>query len=615
MNRHHAYRLPTAGLIVASIAGSATADTTINADIKFSHRLSPANPWLLPSRGVEVEFWETDSVTANDYIGTAYTDQTGKATHVTTQGDGLFDNFLEVYAYVSAKIPGVAYVRDNSSATPYYFRTPTGTDYSSIGINTNGNVVTQPTTNSTYTGGAFNILAPIEFASRYYETKYSFDIPEVPVRYYQNADDDRGNWNVDGYIRIDKGDWGSWDVIGHEYMHHVATNKGMDASSGGTHTLFGDTIPDGATNAQKLRGTALAWNEGLVTAMYQIAVADGNLRGSFNDQLGSRDYDTWYTDFDALSNEAGSAQVEFEYDLETIQVHTWKTATPIFPTPPVPAPPPPANPVLGQHESAAKSRSLGETHEISVQRALWDFYDGTGEAHTGNEFTGFRRAGRSDKISFGADATWKKAMQGTDGTPNKYFRESWEDVASYLGTNAGKDAAGLAHTKTKQEAVARAGEILEEHNISALPTFGNPDITNPVSIADDTPTLTWTEQANGRADLYRLLIFKSDWALQYDSRNLADGNTDLIRNHDHTVPNASKLPNGLYFWVILSNPDVLQMADLRDNVMGGVANQADWFKYYWSGASAFLVNAVPTPGSFVLIGLGALVISRRGRSA
>ncbi|MBL8745653.1 MAG: hypothetical protein JNK58_04760 [Phycisphaerae bacterium] len=607
MIRHHAYRLSTSVLLLAFIAGSSHAATTINADVRFSHRLTP-NPWQLPSKGIEVEFWELDDVTSNDYIGTTTTDGTGRATLTTDMTDGLLDNFLEVYAYASAKIPGVAYVRDNASATPYWFRMPSASgSYSSIGIGTNGNIGTGSVDNTSYTGGAFNILAPIQFANEYFTNTFGLTISEVPVRYYDNPADDRGNYYVGGagrFIRIDKGDWGSWDVIGHEYAHHIAATHGMDASTGGPHSIRADIIPNAATPAQKLSATALAWNEGLVTAMYQMAVQEGNIRAAFNNNLGSRDYDTWYTDFDALGSTAGTDQVNFEYDLETISFHSWQVD--------------PADGVrkLRQWYTPTQCRGQGEGNELAVQRALWDIYDGTGEAHTGNAFTGYRRAGRSDKIAFGADATWKKAMQGTDGTPNKYFHESWQDITAYLATNAGKAAAGLANTATKAQAVARAGEILEEYNISAMPTFGNPDITNPVEVPTDQPTLTWDEQANGRTDIYRLLVFKSDWSLQYDSRNIADATADVIDlANSHTIPAASKLPNGVYYWVVLSNPDVLTAANLRDNVLGGVANQADWYSYYWSGANAFLVNMVPTPGSFVLIGLSALAIIRRRRMA
>jgi hypothetical protein len=316
-----------------------------------------------------------------------------------------------------------------------------------------------------------------------------------------------------------------------------------------------------------------------------MAVKEGNINSSFNNLLGSRDFDTWYTDFNAPGSTAGDAQVTFEYDLETIAYHTRNGM---------------GN--LGQHLTATESRGEAEGDELSVQRALWDMYDGTGEAYTGDQFTGYYSPGRSDKVSFGAAATWQQALKGADNAGNKSFQDSWDDVTGYLGSAAGKAGVGLAAAASKNQAVSRVGEILEEYNISSLPDFGATDIANLAAIPkidDRTPELEWIEQANGRTDLHRVLVFNSMWAITYDSGNIADTDADAMGTYFHTLPGANELHNGLYYWVALNNPDMRGAASLRDNLGGGIHNQADLFKYYWSGANAFRV--IPEPSTAVLL--------------
>ena len=72
------------------------------------------------------------------------------------------------------------------------------------------------------------------------------------------------------------GAWASWDVIGHEYGHHVQRTKGITANPGGTHYINHNNIDDQYNNGYTLesaknRGLKLAWGEGWPTFWSTIA--------------------------------------------------------------------------------------------------------------------------------------------------------------------------------------------------------------------------------------------------------------------------------------------------------------------------------------------------------
>lgn len=605
-------------LAVVALAGTAaSAATILPVNLSFTHRLGG----LVPARQIMLEVWELDDFSDDDFVGNHVTGNNGQALIVTNMDDGPFDSTLELYANVISRAPGFARVNPRAlGSTPYSYRSPGGAGWYDATIDTiNGPVNLVSPDNNTYSGASYGILMPMVYTAQYFSGAFGISNNEIEVL-YDSTDAVPGtastgnfympigqaeNIRLHDYINIDKGDWGSWDVIGHEYCHFIAHYQGLNPGYGGGHIIGLTNIPAGATVAQKQRGVGLAWNEGIATFMYQMGV-QGGINASFDNQLSSRDYDTWYTDFDAPGSTAGSDQVTFEYDLETIGYHTRNGMG-----------------ALGQHLTSAESRGEGEGDELPVQRVLWDLYDPTGEAHTGNHFTGFRRAGRSDKANFGVADTWQHALKGPENAPNSVtgnqsFMAAWDDITAYLGTNAGKAGVGLAAGDTKAQAVTRVGEILEEHTIAAMPTFGTTDLGNPLALLaattnDTTPRLSWTEQNAGLTDIYRLLVFKSDWSLQWDSGNLIDNTIDAISNFLFDVPAADALPNGQYFWAVLTNPDLRQLADLRDDdIGGGVLNQADWYKYYWSGANAFIV--VPTPGGVVVLAAFALGMTRRRRA-
>ncbi len=70
--------------------------------------------------------------------------------------------------------------------------------------------------------------------------------------------------------------WASWDVIGHEYGHHVQRTKGITQNPGGTHYINTNNIDSQYSNGYTLetaksRGHKLSWAEGWPTFWSTVA--------------------------------------------------------------------------------------------------------------------------------------------------------------------------------------------------------------------------------------------------------------------------------------------------------------------------------------------------------
>jgi hypothetical protein len=124
----------------------------------------------------------------------------------------------------------------------------------------------------------------------------------------------------DGAVHALLFDRWDWDVLEHEYAHHVARWRGLDDSHGGPHS-GSDNL--GATD--KYAGIRLAWTEGWATFFAISAQAALGTAALGIPNVG----DSLYTD---------TGGGNWGYDLET-------------------------------------ERGLGEDNEISVQVALWDLFD------------------------------------------------------------------------------------------------------------------------------------------------------------------------------------------------------------------------------------------------
>ena len=230
-----------AGLFI--VAGSAAGQTILPMNLSFTHRLGG----LIPAHQIRLEVWEQDDVSADDFIGNYGTGNNGQATVLTNEDDGLLDSTLELYAFPRSYAVGYARVTARAvGSSSYFYRSPGGTGFypATIGA-VNGAVNLVPADNTTFGGAAFGILQPIVYTSQWFSGNLGVNMPEIDVLYDGTATEPTtgfgGNFFLAGpnargaapFINIDAGDWGSWDVIGHEYAHYIANNQSLDPGFGG----------------------------------------------------------------------------------------------------------------------------------------------------------------------------------------------------------------------------------------------------------------------------------------------------------------------------------------------------------------------------------------------
>lgn len=104
--------------------------------------------------------------------------------------------------------------------------------------------------------------------------------------------------------------YSSWDVIGHEYGHHVQKCYGITDSPGGTHYVGHNNIDDQFNNDEndytleesKDRGLKLAWGEGWPTYWSTIAQSTFSTDLKTIPTVG----DTWYTSYNGVNYDLDS---------------------------------------------------------------------------------------------------------------------------------------------------------------------------------------------------------------------------------------------------------------------------------------------------------------------
>ncbi len=173
----------------------------------------------------------------------------------------------------------------------------------------------------------FSVREALAHVSEYYADLQGGEPEFLRVIYPTDA---RTSMFLDGRLHILRLDRWDWDVVLHEFGHHVADQHGIDRSPGGDHSTDENLseIKDQWGNILgKDIGIRLAWSEGFAT-YFSISAQ----RAMHLDRLGIPFVgDAWYSDTEDLN---------FEYSLK---------------------------PADG---------SLGEDNELTVSRFLFDLFDG-----------------------------------------------------------------------------------------------------------------------------------------------------------------------------------------------------------------------------------------------
>ena len=274
----------------------------------------------------------------NRVINTTYTSETG-----------AYSFMLPVTRVRSARVDVYAAGKDvevvTTSGQAYYYSSQT------LDLVTNDDVTMNWTVDmSTETGHAFQIAQAAIFGSKYYTSVFSSSATDVKV-VYPNTKDNCYYVSNTIYIRnsnMANGDlrsYNSWDVIMHEYGHHVQRMQKNVFSTfvGGSHNFLQPLMEVKDDNGRvygKDKGSRLAWSESIATIF--SGMAQKYYTGFYSKQLNNIKYvgDNEYISYNGA-----------HLNYETSQI------------------------------KGGEILKYGETCEATIIGVLWDIFDNSSEAH------------------------------------------------------------------------------------------------------------------------------------------------------------------------------------------------------------------------------------------
>ena len=303
-----AWRRPGSHESSIRVRSSAAASITVSGHAAWTDSLGATHgiPFAV------VQILEDDGAQGAQVVGTTETDAAGDYAVTVSADDDPGAGAPDIAVEVLARSPFAEIRPEGQLAQAYALRSPVyaeQADGAKLTVNlTAGNTLDGET--------AFSVHHALVVAGAYASALTGEPPPFIavgfpsPFSYYAGTT-----------IHIGLLDRWDWDLVQHEYAHHVARLQGLDGSAGGAHCIDCNL---GTTD--KRAGIRLAWVEGwatffAVSAQAAMATASLGVPG-----VG----DTSYTD---------SEDANFSYDLESAQ-------------------------------------GFGEDNELSVQVALWDLVDG-----------------------------------------------------------------------------------------------------------------------------------------------------------------------------------------------------------------------------------------------
>ena len=545
-------------------------------------------------QGVNIEFFEEDTISADDNLGTLAVGSGNAAGYLqltTTEWDVL-DDELEVYAHLRTEIPGVATIgpKKNLVSDPDIFsetanRMPAG---AALWLVPEGGNLTLPENpaqtlsipdassagNATPASRSIGALQVVKFAHDYFSNSLGATVAPVSMQLYATEtgySSSRGN-----NITVDDNRWGSYDTTLHEYGHVIANNNQLHNLT----DIEGWTPPGGygqdSIALVGLVGTRGAWIEGVADYLAISAIKDGDLNtfvqgGNPNDPgLPATDLDEWHHQYYSDGAKTEEAHLLSKVNLESRQA--WAAA--------------------GQNISAD---NVGEGDKSSVMRILWDLYD---TDDTGAEPIAFAEADHNDRWALGAQTVFNTMR--ADGEPKPRMDGRLAD----LWDNVQKEHA------TAPKRAAELGELFQEYGVSAVPGLGvGGGVADDSATTDTTPLLVWSEQNSLYSEFFKVAIFDKLFT------ELILESPQLHNVTEWTVPAGSELAVGEYNWVVISN-SVMQNGIVMPegiNFNYNAANNTVLSASYWSGAVQFRITAVPEPTAILLALFGLALLPRRRR--
>ena len=279
-----------------SLRAAASGDTYVHGTLKWRETESESSQQHA-LRKVKVEVRDSDLI-GSQLLGTVYTDDNGYYSLSFTNDSSILENggcdlFIRVYAGDDN-----AYVVQSDGNTRYYVESNHESHQNvATGSDTGISLTFRMTSDSRK---AFQISQALITARDYAKAMRGTNPHYVKVRYPYGSDG--CYYNSNSYMITITGDarksinvpesYASWDVIMHEYGHHIAHCQGIDDSPGGWHSSACDMIghyvmedssfcdgecavhrannPIGAANAKEA-AHKLIWSEAWATTFAFIA--------------------------------------------------------------------------------------------------------------------------------------------------------------------------------------------------------------------------------------------------------------------------------------------------------------------------------------------------------
>ncbi|MDR0696778.1 MAG: leucine-rich repeat protein [Christensenellaceae bacterium] len=337
-----------------------------------------------PLRRIAVEIYDYDGI-CDDFIGNTYTDHEGYYSYSFNNKDALLDfenGGYDLYIRVCAGDYNIEVVDSNVDLRYYQ----TGRQ-SHMDVATGSTTIINLTFDmSTYLGQSFQISQAV-ITARDFAWHMSDTLPSnVKVLYpYGGGDCLYSSGNKTIYIAdVSLNDpsnavilsaYESWDVIMHEYGHHIQHEMDITDSPGGTHYPRVNLLNATNLNLNKSAAIRLAWGESWPTIFGIIAQ---KYYSSYLTNIYTT-CDTYYTSYNGLN-----------YDIEVKD----------FPN------------------------SNGEASEYAIMSVLWDLYDTTTETN--------------DTISMSYQEWWDVTTESTATTFSEFiahFYQAYPDYIDDIGLN------------------------------------------------------------------------------------------------------------------------------------------------------------------------------------
>ncbi len=206
---------------------------------------------LKPCKNVEVRIYDTGTF-SNYLIRTVYTDASGFYSATFPNDMTPEENGYDIYVHAYARNTSVNVV--NSSGITYFTSTPTDYDVPSSPIPLVKNISIPNTgANSEL---SYHVHQAANMAAEFMNLLEGSFLPSVNVQYPSPKSQYSNN-----VIYLNQIDYMYWDVIQHEYGHHVQRYYNITDSPGGDHHYSYNL----ADSYGKSNGIKLAWGEGWAT--------------------------------------------------------------------------------------------------------------------------------------------------------------------------------------------------------------------------------------------------------------------------------------------------------------------------------------------------------------